>query len=94
MRLGFNADGASGYHGYEWRHVLPVADLHVWCLMEVPEEEEGLALECIEAEVVFLYRQSMGQWPRFQTDIHFHESREQDRNLAAELFGCFRNAGA
>src|ERR1019366_1235004 len=30
LRLGWNADGASGYHGYAWRHKLTAASLMVW----------------------------------------------------------------
>jgi hypothetical protein len=33
----------------------------------------------IEAEVVYLIRQA-GQWPLFQTEIHFHESSEERIN--------------
>src|SRR5712692_5507731 len=66
MRLGFKADGTGGYWGYSWRKTLQKASLHIWCLEGAPEEEELDALECIESEVVFLYRQTFAQWPTYQ----------------------------
>jgi hypothetical protein len=45
-------------------------------------------IETVEAEVVFLIR-SKGQWPLFQTEIHFHESSEQHRMIAAAIIGHF-----
>jgi hypothetical protein len=85
LRLGWNANGESGYHGYKWRHHLPgEAHLDVWELPEGVVEDNKLFIETIEAEIVFLIRQA-GQWPRFQTEIHFHESKEEHRNEANEI---------
>lgn len=89
MRLGFLADGSSGYYGYRWRHVLPSAQLFVWCLEDVDEQDELLALECIESEIVFAYRAEYDQWPAHQTEIHFHQTTGEHRRLAAEVFGYF-----
>lgn len=89
MRLGFLADGTGGHHGYKWRHALKAAQCHVWYLQDVPELEEVRALECIESEVVFKYRQKFDQWPIFQTEIHFHESESGHRKLANEILGKF-----
>lgn len=57
MRLGFKADGTGGYWGYRWRRELAEASLHIWVLDECTEEDELYALECIESEVVYLYRE-------------------------------------
>ena len=89
MRLGFLADGTGGYHGYKWRHTLKAAQCHVWYLHDVPEVEEVRALECIESEVVFMYRQKFDQWPIFQTEVHFHQSESEHRGLATEILGKF-----
>jgi len=89
MRLGFKADGTGGYWGYRWRKELAEASLHIWVLNECPEEEEFYALECIESEVVYLYRSEFNQWPKFQTEIHFHESEGNHRALAREIFNGF-----
>ncbi|WP_305809178.1 hypothetical protein, partial [Staphylococcus epidermidis] len=43
-----------------------------------------LDIETIEAEVVYLIRQA-GQWPRFQTEIHFHPSGDEHRQWALTI---------
>ena len=94
MRLGFKADGAGGYWGYSWRKTLRKATLHIWCLEVATEEEELEALECIESEVVFLYRSAHNQWPKYQTEIHFHESTDEHRKHASAIFETFKKVGA
>jgi hypothetical protein len=89
MRLGFRAEGAHGYYGYGWRRALAKADLHVWCLDQIAEQKECPSLECIEAEVVLLCRNVYGQWPSYQTEIHFHESTQEHRDLARRVFALF-----
>ena len=93
IRLGFKANGASGYWGYHWRRTLPRATLHVWCVENINEEDELQALECIEAEVVFMYRSINNQWPKYQTEIHFHESTEEHRQHASTIFREFGGSG-
>ncbi|WP_208456081.1 hypothetical protein [Burkholderia ubonensis] len=41
-------------------------------------------IETIEAEVVYLVRQA-GQWPKFQTEIHFHPSSADHRQWASTI---------
>jgi hypothetical protein len=89
MRLGFKADGASGYWGYAWRKSLPKVSLHIWCLEGVNDGDALKDLECIESEVIFLYRSVHRQWPKYQTEIHFHESTPDHRTLASEIFILF-----
>ena len=94
MRLGFKADGTGGYWGYSWRKTLSKATLHIWCLEGATEEEELKALECIESEVIFSYRLTHNQWPKYQTEIHFHESTGEHRNLASAIIQSFKAGGA
>jgi hypothetical protein len=77
---GWNAKGKNGYHGYAFRHTHTEADLYIWC-HEDAVERSSLDLETVEAEVVFLVRKA-GQWPRGQTEIHFHPSTKRHRELA------------
>jgi hypothetical protein len=84
LRFGWAAKGESGYYGYAWRHVLTEANLDVWCHEDVPADNSTLDMETIEAEVVFLIR-CAGQWPQYQTEIHFHRSTSDHRNLAASI---------
>jgi hypothetical protein len=80
---GWNANGKNGYHGYAFRHTHTEADLYVWC-HEDARDGSLLDLETVEAEVAFLIR-SAGQWPRSQTEIHFHPSGKEHRDLAASI---------
>lgn len=82
FRYGFKADGRNGYHGYAWRHKHAKANLYVWA---AAADLSLLDVETIEAEVVFLFRQSTGSWPACQTEIHFHQSTEAHRNAAADV---------
>ncbi|WP_246401118.1 hypothetical protein [Rhizobium hidalgonense] len=84
MRLGWKAAGKTGYYGYQWRHSGAEAKLHIWA-HEDAVNRSHLDMETVEAEVVFLIRQA-GQWPLFQTEIHFHPSNEMHRQIAAQIF--------
>jgi hypothetical protein len=84
LRLGWSAKGESGYYGYAWRHHLTEANLDIWCHEDAPVENACLDIETIEAEVVFLIR-CAGQWPSYQTEIHFHPSSAIHREIAASI---------
>ena len=86
MRLGFSADGLGGYYGYSWRHQHPSVDLRIWLLEDAPEETELIDLQTIEAELVYLLRHRLGQWPSYQTEIHFYPSEPIHRNLAEQVY--------
>jgi hypothetical protein len=81
---GFTAVGRGGYHGYAWRHKLKEADIDVWC-QEEPSKNGMVDIETVEAEVVFLVRRA-GQWPLCQTEIHFHPSDREHRDIAAAVW--------
>jgi len=83
--LGFNATGENGYHGYAWRHKFHEATLDIWCHEDPPAENPELDIETLEAEIVFLAR-CAGQWPEGQTEIHFHPSTEEHREIAANIW--------
>ena len=84
LRFGWKANGENGYYGYAWRHHLTQAKLDVWCHEDAPDKNPVLAIETIEAELVFLIR-SAGQWPLHQTEIHFHPSNSTHREVAASI---------
>lgn len=87
LRDGWNATGQHGYHGYSWRHGNDSAVLSVWCHMDAVGRNE-IDIETVEAEVVFLIR-SAGQWPEFQTEIHFHPSTPVHRKVAADIMSHY-----
>jgi hypothetical protein len=80
LRDGAKSNGA-GYAGYAWRDSEVTHRLYIWSF---PNESKRF-VETVEAEVVYLIRKN-GQWPRGQTEIHFHASHEEHRAAAAEIF--------
>jgi hypothetical protein len=84
LRSGLQASGKHGYHGYRWRNERGL-DLDIWCLAGASSKRASDELECVEAEVVFLARQTFDRWPEFQTEIHFHQSTPFHRDAAARI---------
>lgn len=89
LRFGFTAAGKGGYYGYAWRKQFREAILYIWAHID-STDDAMLDLETIEAEVVFLARCS-GQWPEGQTEIHFHPSRPEHRELADSIWKAVTN---
>jgi hypothetical protein len=85
FRYGLTASGKNGYHGYAWKALAKevqseVIDLFVY----VFNNEERT--EAIEAEVVYLIRNRTGKWPKYQTEIHFHQAAAQEKRIAERIF--------
>ena len=55
------------------------------------EKQLDIVLETIEAEVAFLVREVYKQWPKYQIEIHFHQSLDEHRNKAREIVRHYRN---
>jgi hypothetical protein len=89
LRVGWKANGETGYYGYAWRHHFPNVLLDVWAHVDPPETNSCLDIETIEAEVVWLIRAS-GQWPRHQTEIHFHASTDEHRAAARTIMSRYQ----
>ena len=49
-----------------------------------------IVIETVEAEAAVLIRQEYGQWPRFQSEIHFHQSGEIHRQAAQQIVDHYR----
>jgi len=81
LRSGFQAKGEHGYHGYAWRD-LPEVELLIWCF----DHQQMEAIEAIEAEIVYLIRKNTGQWPAAQTEIHFHCTTTEQRDVAQAIY--------
>lgn len=86
FRGGWTADGENGYHGYAWRKTYTEAVLDIWCHEDAPLQNSDRDMETIEAEVVYLARREGGQWPEGQTEIHFHPSSAQHRQIAETIW--------
>jgi len=88
LQQGLQPKGKRSY-GYKWRNLSEV-EILIWCF---PDEkgEKGGRVEAVEAELVYLIRESTGKWPSYQMEIHFHGniSENVNRNVteaAKEIF--------
>jgi predicted GIY-YIG superfamily endonuclease len=77
---GLTAQGEHGYYGYMWKD-LPEVDILVWCF---PGEDERY-VETLEGELVFLYRKHTGKWPMHHMEIHFHNAKKDEVELAEAI---------
>ena len=85
LRYGLKAKGEHAYYGYRWKNLKEV-ELLVWCF----PDKNSKAVEGIEAEIVYLVRNRTGQWPEYQTEIHFREIAEKDRKIAEAIYSRAR----
>ena len=90
LRYGFKASGEHGYYGYDWRRNLAEADVDIW-VQEGGDTGTKREIETVEAEVVFLIRKEFGQWPAYQTEIHFHPSDDVHREEAKKIVDKYRS---
>ena len=51
---------------------------------------EEIIIETVEAEVVLLIQQKHGQWPKYQSEIHFHQSQRTHREAAEKIVHHYR----
>ena len=75
-------------YNYEWRRCLENADVDIW-LLENEKSNGTTTMETVEAEVVFLFRKISGQWPKYQTEIHFHHSNYHHRTAAQYIINHY-----
>ncbi len=88
IRQGLQARGEHGYYGYAWK-TLDDIEIIVWFFPEGKAEQ----VEAIEAELVYLLRETTGQWPGFQTEIHFHQVSDRDKAMAERILASIRSHG-
>jgi hypothetical protein len=80
LRNGVQPNRRTGYHGYQWLKENGSHCLITWML------DNTQNTETIEAEIVYLFRKYYGQWPKYQTEIHFHQSKRKEREAAKKIF--------
>lgn len=80
LRGGFIATSKHGYHGYKWKNLNEI-DLAIF-FFENPIEK----IEAIEAEIVYLIRSETGFWPKYQTEIHFHNATKKEKEIARAIY--------
>ena len=49
------------------------------------ERKREILLETLEAEVVLQIRNKFGHWPKYQSEIHFHQSQDSHRVAAKTI---------
>lgn len=85
-----NGKARNGYKGYKWIELLEgQIELSVFIALfnNVPDSEDGKEkMESIEGELVFLIRERYGYWPKYQNEIHFHNS-DEGLEIAKLIFG-------
>ena len=52
---------------------------------------EEIIIETLEAEIVLLIQRTWGQWPEYQSEIHFHQSQPTHRKIAQEIVSHYPN---
>jgi hypothetical protein len=88
LRMGENhyKKPKNGYSGYKWLIENGIFDISIWICDEVEENESKQYIETIEAEIAYLIRKNNKQWPKYQNEIHFHESTKEQRLCADTIF--------
>ncbi|MDR6819580.1 hypothetical protein J2X76_004772 [Neorhizobium sp. 2083] len=94
LATGWTAEGKGGYYGYGFRHEGSAVDLDVWydsdpVKLREDGKRSGSDIETVEAEVVYLLRHRTGQWPAYQTEIHFYQSNADHRESAERIVDFF-----
>lgn len=88
LRQGLTAEGRGGFHGYAWKNLAPRGglkpsewiDLFVYCIGNKNRAE------AIEAEIVYLFRNKTDKWPMYQTEIHFHQANNKEKEIAKNIY--------
>jgi len=82
------ANGDRGYRGYAWKNSEQKLNLDVWTFeaYKLIKGSRCINAETIEAEVVFLIRLREGNWPKHQTEIHFHKASEEHKQFASKIY--------
>lgn len=81
LRYGLKAHGKTGYYGYMWKD-LDEVDILIWCF---PSKSDKY-VEAIEGELVYLFRNRTGKWPKYQMEIHFHNATEDEIKVTEAIF--------
>lgn len=79
IRYGVKPNHKTGYHGYKWLKEDGYHSLIIWTF------NNDVDVEAIEAEIVHFFRLQNDQWPKYQTEIHFHPTTKDERSLAKTI---------
>lgn len=90
-----NGEARGGYKGYKWLNKKdnPQRNLKVIvAIFNKDYDHDNLrsSIEAIEGELVYLVRNKLGYWPKFQNEIHFSNcegTKEIAEGILGEVFG-------
>jgi len=82
LRYGLQAKGEGGYHGYKFKNLDTKLDLFVFWF----KKENTDRTEAIEAEIAYLIRNKTEDWPKYQTEIHFHKATKREKRTARLIY--------
>lgn len=54
------------------------------------ERKKNILIETVEAEIVLRIHEIYGQWPKYQSEIHFHQSQRTHREAAEKIVNYYR----
>ena len=55
------------------------------------EKAKDIVVETLEAEVVLQIQEMDTQWPKYQSEIHFHQSQPTHREIAEKIVSHYRS---
>lgn len=80
LREGLQGQEQTRSYPYKWKHLSNVSIL-IWCF----EGRSARYVETVEGEVVFLLRICTGKWPKYQVEIHFHNAKTDEKEVAEAI---------
>jgi hypothetical protein len=93
FRSGLSAIGKNGFYGYAWKALSVKGgskeiDLFVYNFSDEKMNYKEIkdATEAMEAEIVFLIRSERKHWPKYQTEIHFHQANSEEVSIAKQIY--------
>lgn len=88
-----NGKARSGYKGYKWlnkkENSQRILDVSVITFTQEYDNNREI-IEAIEGELVYLIRNKLGYWPKFQNEIHFSNNSKASE-LAINIFSKILN---
>ena len=82
-----NGSRVGGYGGYKWikKHIETGVKLTLY-VFDLGHQISKNEAESIEAEIVFIVRQTTNKWPLEQNEIHFNNGFPKSYTRAQEIF--------
>ena len=60
-------------------------------LKATEERMKDIVTEAVESETALLLQQRLGHWPKYQSEIHFHQSILRHKEIAEQIVSHYRS---